>query len=474
MNDIFSLLQKYTGISKYSISEVITPQNIVKYMVDLLPSKIFNQDTKFLDPAVKSGRFLAEVYHRLFDSPMLADRFPNEADRRKHILENQLYGLATSETAATIVRKQLYGDITIEGNVHYIPNYLNLMADKGADFCKLVEKEFGQMKFDVVIGNPPYQDGKRSIYHNFINSAVCAAKSIVCMITNSNWFGRDEFKDTRKNMIDFGLVKVVDFPKIGDVFDSANVPVAIFLLSKGYDGETTYIKYVEHQEMAHYQMKLSPSSIICRSQEHQNILEKVQTDASISKYIKSSILYGITTNFGVVGSKLGEVVSARDRKIDASDVEIFFMDGRTIKSVWTNPDDVPSGHDYFNYYKVICGRILNNNANVLTSMRAIAPGQINTQSFGTVAVCNSLEVANAILKYVKTKFARFMCTYKIGDGTNNWSPMYFEYVPDQDFTSNSDIDWSQPVSDIDKRLYEKYGLTQEEMDYIEATINPMD
>ena len=107
-------------------------------------------------------------------------------------------------------------------------------------------------------------------------------------------------------------------------------------------------------------------------------------------------------------------------------------------------------------------------------MRAIAPGQINTQSFGTVAVCNSLEVANAILKYVKTKFARFMCTYKIGDGTNNWSPMYFEYVPDQDFTSNSDIDWSQPVSDIDKRLYEKYGLTQEEMDYIEATINPME
>ena len=235
MIDTFSLLQKYTGISKYSNSEVITPQNIVKDMVDLLPPEIFNPDTKFLDPAVKSGRFLAEIYRRLFDSPLLADRFPNEADRRKHILENQLYGFATSETTAIIARKQLYDDPTIAGNMVYIPNYLTSMADKGTDFCKLVEKEFGQMEFDVVIGNPPYQDGKRSIYHNFINNAVGTAKSIVCMITNSNWFGRDEFKDTRKNMIDFGLAKVIDFPKIGDVFQSANVPVAIFLLNKGYD-----------------------------------------------------------------------------------------------------------------------------------------------------------------------------------------------------------------------------------------------
>ena len=417
-----------------------------------------HQDAKFLDPAVKSGRFLAEIYRRLFDSPLLADRFPNEADRRKHILENQLYGFSTSETAAIIARKQLYDDPTIAGNMVYIPNYLTSMADKGTDFCKLVEKEFGQMEFDVVIGNPPYQDGKRSIYHNFINNAVGTAKSIVCMITNSNWFGRDEFKDTRKNMIDFGLVKVIDFPKIGDVFQSANVPV----------------KYIEHQEIAHYQMKLSPSSIICRSQEHQNILEKVQTDASISKYIKSSILYGIATNFGVVGSKLGEVVPVRDKKIGTSDIEILFMDGRTVKSVWANPEDVPSGHDFFNSYKVICGRILHNNANVLTSMSIIGPGQINTQSFGTVSVCNSLDAANAVLKYVKTRFARFMCTYKIGDSTNNWAPMYFEYVPDQDFTSNSDIDWSQSVSDIDKQLYEKYGLKQEEMDYIESTIKPME
>lgn len=108
MEDIFDKIQAITGISKYSNSEVITPKWVVTDMVDLLPPEIFNSEAKFLDPAAKSGRFLAEIYSRLFDSPLLAARFPNEADRRQHILKNQLYGLATSATAATIVRKQLY------------------------------------------------------------------------------------------------------------------------------------------------------------------------------------------------------------------------------------------------------------------------------------------------------------------------------------------------------------------------------
>ena len=106
MEDLFGRLQAIVGITKYSNSEVITPLNIVKDMVDLLPADVFKPEAKFLDPAVKSGRFLAEIYRRLFSSPLLAERFPNEADRRQHILENQLYGLATSATAATIVRNQ--------------------------------------------------------------------------------------------------------------------------------------------------------------------------------------------------------------------------------------------------------------------------------------------------------------------------------------------------------------------------------
>ena len=118
MEDFFDRFQAFTGVSRYSNAEVITPLNIVKDMVDLLPTDVFNPDAKFLDPAVKSGRFLAEIYRRLFDSPLLSHM--NEADRRQHILTNQLYGLATSSAAATIVRKQLYDDPLEVGNIVYM------------------------------------------------------------------------------------------------------------------------------------------------------------------------------------------------------------------------------------------------------------------------------------------------------------------------------------------------------------------
>lgn len=145
MEDIFDTIHNITGLTRYSSSEVVTPQNIVEDMVNLIPVDMFNPDSKFLDPAVKSGRFLAEIYRRLMDSDAMVREFPDRQARRQYILDNQLYGFATSATAATIVRKQLYNDPTETGNIHYT---------SAKDIVKEIQGEFGNMKFDVVIGNP--------------------------------------------------------------------------------------------------------------------------------------------------------------------------------------------------------------------------------------------------------------------------------------------------------------------------------
>lgn len=207
MMDTFSLLQKYTGINRYSQSEVITPQNIVKDMVDLLPQEVFNPDATFFDPAVKSGRFLIEVYNRLMASPLLA-HIP-EPDRHKHILENQLYGFATSPTAAIVVRKALYNDPLATGNIHFTSGKVTKESVQGA---------FNNMKFDVVIGNPPYNN---DIYINFalLGKKLMKPSGYMVLITPAKWQakGGDLNDKFRKEIVPY-MSKIVFYPDCCEVF----------------------------------------------------------------------------------------------------------------------------------------------------------------------------------------------------------------------------------------------------------------
>lgn len=238
MEDIFDKIQAITGISKYSNSEVITPKWVVTDMVDLLPPEIFNSEAKFLDPAAKSGRFLAEIYSRLFDSPLLAARFPNEADRRQHILKNQLYGLATSATAATIVRKQLYDDPTIAGNIVYT-------ADKVTK--ELIQGAFGIMKFDVVIGNPPYN---KDIFLDFVSMGYDLSSQYTCMITPAKWqtnadnartASKVSYKQFRDKLAKH-ISHVVFYPACKDVFDILQVDGIAFYLIDEDDHEKAIVE----------------------------------------------------------------------------------------------------------------------------------------------------------------------------------------------------------------------------------------
>ena len=227
MVDTFDLIQRYTGISKYSKSEVITPQNIVKDMVDLLPQDVFNPDATFFDPAVKSGRFLIEIYNRLMTSPLLA-HIP-EQDRHNHIIEKQLYGFATSPTAAIVVRKALYNDPLVTGNIRFTSGKVTKESVQGA---------FNNMKFDVVIGNPPYNKGMDL---DFVNLGFDLSKQYTVMITPAKWQTAEAnqrvvsemtYGEFRKKLVPH-MSKVVFFPCCKDVFDIYQVDgVTYYLLDK--------------------------------------------------------------------------------------------------------------------------------------------------------------------------------------------------------------------------------------------------
>lgn len=251
--DIF----KDLGITKLNNSEVYTPQEIVDSMIGLLPDEVFNKDTKFLDPACKSGRFLITLEKKLFHHPRMIKEFPDNQERIKHILEKQLFGIATSPTTYLLCKRGLYGGIDSKyKNIIYIDNYLRLMGDKTTDYKKLITEEFGEMTFDVVISNPPYQsdDGggdttksSQPLYDKFMYLSVQLASKFVLMIMPSRWLsgGKQILHNFRKDMIESKHIKSIynyENPKdvFGDVKIAGGVLYMLYDKTKEYNATEFY------------------------------------------------------------------------------------------------------------------------------------------------------------------------------------------------------------------------------------------
>ena len=181
VEDIMAKISKYTGVTKLSQSDVVTPSNIVSDMIDLLPEEVFKPGITFFDPAVKSGRFLIGLFNRLMKSEYMIEEFLDDDNRKEYILDNQLFGLSTSELAASITRKALYNEVLTHGNIVCVDQYPDIV--KKIPLKDIVRKGFGkEMQFNVIIGNPPYNN---DIYLDFVTQSFHLSKDYTVMINTS-------------------------------------------------------------------------------------------------------------------------------------------------------------------------------------------------------------------------------------------------------------------------------------------------
>lgn len=509
-----------------TVTEIQTPLTVIDQMLDLLPNSVWGPDTRFLDLACKSGEYLKAIFNRLLQSPLYKGTpYEDTVSRTLHIISNQLYGVTLTDVSYKLSKQNINDkanvimlnytdkgyeiplcDILSNFNIieSGIVNLQKLHADNNKSafsklkkqvakakeelldwgihentFEELLKNKLGvnkDMQFDVIIGNPPYQSNSKSIYNDFINTALKLRAKQICMVVKNNWLISDTLKDTRDNMINAGIRKIINYPQIGDVFSNVSAAVTIFHIEQGYKDETSYQEYIkknnELELKSEYTTNLKGAAVILSNEFEQKLVNKFSKigNQHYGNCTCPSEPFKVATN-GMVGrGPSAYMIDDSPNKTEEYTVKLIYMDSaKQPYFSYIKKDDIPRRSELAPKYKVLCGRIITKDKTVISNIRVVEPNTICSGSWGVLFISDTLEEACNAKKYIRTKFFRSIVRCLSEDGVIALSPYRFSLVPVQNFTNQSDIDWSQSIANIDQQLYRKYSLSPDEVNYIEST-----
>lgn len=479
-------------IANLSNDEVFTPPELANQVLDMLPREIWSDpDVKILDPVCKSGVFLREAAKRLIKG--LEPIYPNLQERVDHIMHEQLYGIAITELTSLLSRRSLYcskfsdGKFSVshfetsEGNVRFHQSNHAWMSGK-CKYCgvpKVVydrssnlesyayefihtanpDKVF-EMKFDVIIGNPPYQmnDGGGNgssampVYHRFIKQAKKLQPRFLCMIVPAKWHsggkGLDAFRD--EMLHDKRISKMVTFCDSRDCFNGVDIAggVTYFLWERNYEGrcESTY---VEQGVTTTSSRSLNELSIFIASDQAMKIIRKVTkaTKINYSSIVRSRNPFGIGA--GV--------------EKDDGDLSLRYRGGMTTIS----SDSVRAGREMINQWKVIISKASaehagqsdkNGQRKMISVIEILPPKTVCSETYLVIDAFDSKENAQNLAAYLKTKFVRYLLWR--ATPTQNISKNCFSFVPSVDLSKTPD----------DNFLYDQFNLSEDDRREIESKI----
>lgn len=485
-----------TCLANLSNDEVFTPPALANQILDMLPQELFaSKDTKFLDPCCKSGVFLREIAKRLIKG--LETEIPDLQKRLDHIYTKQLFGMAITELTAMLSRRSTYcskkanGKYSIceafddeVGNIQY--KKINHTWKKGrCIYCGASQseydrdsnlethayqfihnpKELEEMKFDVIVGNPPYQmsDGgngssAKPLYHYFIEQAQKLNPRYLTMIIPSRWFsGGKGLDDFRESMLNDKRIKV-----LADYFDAAECfpgidlsgGVCYFLWDRDYSGDCNVISHLNGKinEQKRPLLEKNSSSFV-RFNEAVSILQKIKSknEEKLIDYVSSRKPFGLSTT-----------IKPDNLSDNVNNVKIYAYP----KNGYISITDVKQNKQWLSKYKTYIAKAYGERGSFpyLVIGKPFL-GEPNSCSSETYLVCyptDSKVQAENCISYLKTKLARFLIL--LVKNTQNAAKGVYEFVPMQDFNEA----WT------DEKLYKKYNLNQEEIDFIESMIRPME
>ena len=451
-----------------TVPDITTPKWVVKQMINLLPQELFdNTNTIFLDPACKAGEYLEEIFNRCMESEKHKQHFKNfsnpELAQAMHILTKQLYGIALTPNSLKIASLKMQGS----PNIISISNYIDRI--KSGSLIKLINEEFGKsMKFDVVIGNPPYNDNEASISTAIYSEFLLKLKEhsrYISFITPARWYssGRGLTKLRGTLLNEKHLSTLVDFPNSGDIFNNVRITggVCYYLYDNNYIGNCNVKQSVNKKIIYNDIRDLSKYPIFVRDSIGLNIIDKVM-QVNNGNYV-----------FSDVGVQSVDCFNVKDNIA----VHGYYREGDT--KIVDSTGYLYANRDYLNNqhlidcYNVIVTHAIGGEGYVIPkTVRILDKGEACSVTYLCIGATQSKEKAENLLKYIKSKFVRFLILQTLSG--QNISASNFMFVPVFQFDESDGIDWLGGISNIDQQLYKKYNLSSDEVAYIEAKIKPME
>lgn len=517
-------------IANLSNDEVITPPEFANGMLDLLEdawadayegASIWeNPDVTFLDPFTKSGVFLREITRRLTDG--LKPQIPDLNERVDHILTKQVFGIGITQLTALLARRSLYcskyangkhsiatsfatesGNIWFERTEHtWVGGKREIRTNPlGGDdlvvythrrcrFCGAGEGDYGRgddlethayafihtddikarlgemfgdsMQFDVIIGNPPYQlsDGgygtsAAPIYQHFVEKALGLDPRFAVFVTPSRWFaggkGLDEYR--KKMLSDHRMHDIVDFPKLYEAFPGVKIRggISYFLWDRDYDGPCTVQTMWDGQPVgkpvARY---LDAYDVLVRWNAAVPILEKVRAkhEPTLDERVSTGKPFGLRTFFHG-----NETLSGKK-----DPVQLY----GSRRVTWIEKNQLPVNQSWVDDWKVLMTAVQGTSAAVETKFLSkpilAGPSTACTETYLVAGRFDDRQDAKRYAMFLSTRFVRFLVSLR--KSTQHANRDVYAFVPDVPM----DRDWT------DQLLYERYGLTEEEIAFIESQV----
>jgi len=482
-------------LANLSSDEVFTPPDIVNQMLNLLPEELWHdKNTTFLDPGCKSGVFLREIAKRLIEG--LESEIPDLQDRIDHIFHKQLFGIAITELTSLLSRRSLYcskypnGKYSIslfddaDGNVRS-KRILHRWDNGRCVFCGASQGEYDRgdelethayefthtnkpeeifnMKFDVIIGNPPYQlsDGgygrsSTPIYQKFIQQAKKLKPKFITMIVPSRWFaGGKGLNDFREEMLNDDQIRtIVDYTDSTDVFPGVDIAggICYFLWERNTSGPCKIININKNEKSISIR-PLNEFNTLIRNGLAVSIIKRIQykNEGNLSTQVSSAKPFGLRTYV---------------RPTNKGDIRLRWSGG----DGYFERERVTIGLEMIDDWKVITSKVSydhggmpdkNGTRRVFSIIDILPPGTICTETYLVVGSYKNISFANNLVRYLKTKFVRFLVSQL--SFSHDIFKNKFTFVP----LLPMDQEWTDEI------LYKRYGLTSDEIALIETIIRPM-